>query len=368
MRERVQVMGPGHGKLEFFDPAENETIGRIFHPDEFAVSKSRTELMTAVARMSVATYDWEYRDKEQRGKVLADLREHGASLVSALAGDRPRGDLIDILSDTNHLTCNTDFHLPWEFLYLGDPNGEVSVSKFFGSNAVVGKHFSSTSTRRSLPSTLLGDRGPLTRFPVSSAIEFRYAEDIRLPSARSGAERAIFARLGIRTINLPSLISGNAASFSSLQAFVSASEHVTHFNCHAEPEVPAATHGAIYVTDTFKIDQTSIGTFELNEASIVVLYCCDGHTMRHDVQDTLASKFRSKRVEAVVATTGEIEDAYASRWAEHFYRALCAGETVPQSLLAARKAMLSEEDANPSALLYAYIGRPTASLRQKLVA
>src|SRR5664279_4760729 len=104
MRERIQVMGPGHGKLEFFDPAENETIDRVFHPDGFAVSKARTELMSAVAKMSVATYDWEYRDEDERGKVLADLREHGASLVSALAGDRPRENLIDILSDTTHLT------------------------------------------------------------------------------------------------------------------------------------------------------------------------------------------------------------------------------------------------------------------------
>jgi hypothetical protein len=368
MRERLQVMGPGHGKLEFFDPAENETVDRLFHPDEFALSNARTELMNAVAKMSLATYDWEYRGEDERGKVLSDLREHGASLVSALAGDRPRENLIDILSDTDHLTCNTDFHLPWEFLYLGDPDGPVSVSKFFGSNAVVGKHFSSTSTNRSLPSMLSGDRGPLTRLPANSAIEFRYAEDIRLPSAISGAERAIFTRLGIRTIDLPSLTSGNAASFSSLQAFVSASEHVTHFNCHAEPEVPAATHGAIYVTDTFKIDQASIGTFELNEASIVVLNCCDGHTMRHDVRDTIASKFRSKRIEAVVATTGEIEDAYASRWAEHFYRALWAGDTVPRSILAARKAMLSEEYPNLSALLYAYIGRPGAALRARLVA
>jgi hypothetical protein len=147
-----------------------------------------------------------------------------------------------------------------------------------------------------------------------------------------------------------------------------ASEHVTHFNCHADADFPSVSQGAIFVTKTFKIDKQSIAQLELNESSIVVLNCCSGHTMRHDVQETVATKFRSKRVEAVVATTGEIEDAYGSRWADHFYRALWRGETAPNSILVARRAMLAEENPNLSALLYAYIGRPSAALRAKLVA
>jgi len=366
MLERLQVIGPAGGRLEFIDLEENEGLG-VFNPDEGAMSEARTSLLAAVERLCEATYDWEYRGKDERDKVLDDLRQHGAELLSALAGSRPREDLIAILSRARHLTARSDQHLPWEFLYLGDVNGPASVFDFFGSNAVVGKHFESKANKRSSPSALSADRGPLTRLPSDLDVEFRYAEDSRLPSAISGAERAIFARLGVNIISLPTL-SDNKASRDRLHDFMGASEHLTHFNCHADADIPAKSQGAIFVTQVFKIDKQSIAELDLNESSIVVLNCCSGHTMRHDVQETVATKFRSKRVEAVVATTGDIEDAYGTRWAAHFYRALCGGQTAPQSILTARRAMLDEAHPNLSALLYAYIGRPSAALRTKLVA
>lgn len=332
------------------------------------MNEARTSLLGAIERLCTATYDWEYRGQDERDKVLLDLRNCGGALLTALAGHRPRGELIDVLSQTPHLTCRSDHHLPWEFLYLGDMNAAPSVLEFFGSNAVVGKHFDGTSSNRSLPAGLSGDRGPLTRLSDGTAVEFGYAEDSRLASASSGAERAIFNRLGVNIFDLPSLTPNVHASQEELETFLSASEHVTHFNCHADADIPSVSQGAIFVTKTFKIDKQNIGKLELNESSIVVLNCCSGHTMRHDVQETVAAKFRSKRVEAVVATTGEIEDAYGTRWAGHFYDALCRGETAPNSILAARRVMLAEEKPNLSALLYAYIGRPGAALRARLVA
>lgn len=366
MLKRLQVIGPSGGRLEFIDLEESEGFG-IFHPNEGAMSAARTSLLAAVERLCDATYDWEYRGQDERDKVLNDLREYGAKLLTALAGARPREELIAILSRARHLTALSDHHLPWEFLYLGDVDKPASVRDFFGSNAVVGKHFEKRSNKRSSPSTLSADRGPLTRLPNDVAVEFRYAEDSRLPSATSGAERAIFERLGVNIINLPAL-SDTKASRDQLHHFMGASEHLTHFNCHADPEIPAESEGAIFVTRVFKIDKRSIAELDLNESSIIVLNCCSSHTMRHDVQETVASEFRNKRVEAVVATTGNIEDAYGTRWAGHFYRALCGGQTAAQSILTARHAMLEETHPNLSALLYAYIGRPSAALRTRLVA
>ena len=364
---RLNAFGISQGQLQFTEPTANARINPPFLFDYREVEKKRSRLIDAVDGLCAATRDWHYREDDERDAVLTDLRDAGHGLVTAIAGLGGRDRLVDILSETTHLILQSDHHLPWEFLYLGSGTGPVDLGRFFGAHAVIGRPFDmpATALKRSRPSSQLRELGPLAARPADVPILLGYAEDDRLPSARSGRERDVFRDLSIQLTSLARL-SAHRGSEATLSDFMAKSETLTHFNCHAERSA-ATGPGALFVSEAYKVDRASIVKLEVCANSIIVLNCCSGHTMRHDVTDTLATIFMEKRVSAVVATTASIEDRYATRWAKHFYEALWSGEMVPQSILKARMKMLEEPSPNPSAMLYAYLGRDSARARAPVV-
>ncbi len=141
-------------------------------------------------------------------------------------------------------------------------------------------------------------------------------------------------------------------------------QHLAHFNSHAVPsdERDSRIKGKLFVSNEYELDEVRIDATQMCPGIIVVLNCCFGHTMRHTDDDFTADRILKPNVRAVVATTAAIHDRYATRWARCFYEALFDGQTVAASIVSARHQLLGEPNANPSALLYAYLGEFDAKL------
>lgn len=355
-------MGPTDGHLSFVDVRANSRIGDFPHASGPVWRASERLAETIERELTPLTSDWEYRSPDERIPVLEKLRDQGANLVSAMSGHRDRQLLVDLLSRVAHLNCQTDEHLPWEFLYLGDPAGPVSIDRFFGANAVMGRGSEDTSVNRAKPDNLPAGKGPLGELPHGVEFRFGYAEDNRLASARDGSENEIFSILGIATDKLCELSMSDPRSVVHLNEFLENSEHLTHFNCHAVPDT-VSDPGALFVSEKYEIDAVKLDAARICPSSIIVLNCCHGHTMRHGVETTIATRIMHSKPQAVVATTARIDDHYATRWAHCFYQALHGGLDVPGSIISARRELLSQPDPDPSALLYAYLGQPRAKLR-----
>ena len=356
----IRVIGPINGHLTFTD---------MFYSNPSYFTNLGNDVLRASERLGQAIEDhfiplvshWKWRGNDERQYVLDTLRDRGAALVTAMAGTRDRNDLVVLLQSMQQLCTQQDEHIPWEFLYLGDPSVPAALGNFFGAHAVVGRDIDDTAdthTQRARPARLIKNKGPLAEVPRD--LMFGYAEDNSLSSAKNGSENEIFTSLGIGIDKLVPLVKFKRESAERLSEFFAKSEVLTHFNCHTKPGTDESA-GVLFVTDHYEIDEVKLDAIKACPNSIVVLNCCNGHTLQHSVKTTLA-KLMVKKVQAVVAATSRIDDRYATRWAHHFYQALCDGLDVAQSILKARRQMLADPDPDPSALLYAYLGAPYATL------
>jgi hypothetical protein len=369
----ADVVGPfRRGKVHFIDNVKG-LLG-TFDPDEDILRNAGEHLADWVdSDFKHVLEDWKFHFDDVRLPVLEVLKTRGAALVTAFAGDGDRQLLVNLLSGIRHLRTYFDMHLPWEFMYLGDPEAEVRLDKFFGANAVIGRLPSQSNHRRRVTPSVLVDKGSFAGAPaddpdaVATANPYGYAEDVRLDSASYNTEYAIFTDRGIYPRRLAPVDKEDPHAMIKINAFLRDSMHLAHFNCHADPPKERNTiKGKLYVSDEFELDEARIDAATVYPGAIVVLNCCFGHTLRHGDLDTTAERLWKPHIPAIVATTAAIPDSYATRWARRFYDVLFAGQTVPASIATARQQLLAEPNPDPSALLYAYLGEPTARLSQPL--
>jgi hypothetical protein len=365
------AVGPCHEEVFFYSAKRGRALGR------FQLADDNTRLRNASGKLarwieeelSAVLWDWEWHLDDVREPVLEELKRRGAGLVTELAGRGDRAELVDLLSDIKHLSTSCDMHIPWEFLYLGDPDSALRLDKFFGAKAVIGRSPSpSNSLIRYKPNKVVPQEGSPGSVPAGAAC-YGYAEDIRLASAKSGNEFAIFTSLGIQPNRLSPLSKSDPEAIEKLNEFLLLdAQHLAHFNSHAEPSDDRDTNikGKLFVSNEYELDEEKIDAARLCAGVIVVLNCCFGHTMRHTDIDSTAERMLKSNVRAVVATTAGIQDGYATQWAQCFYKALFGGSTVPEAIIAARHQLLAGPNPDPSALLYAYLGEPSAALPPQL--
>lgn len=318
-------------------------------------------LSGAISQWIVASTDWEYRGDDEREPALQALRSAGIAAFKALEGDKP-GVLRYYLADVTYLESRVRReHIPWEFLYLGDAEGPVDLTLFLGHQLVVGRTVVSVMPNNPLAPANDPTIRTLNLYPPTlDGLVVGVAEDQTLDSARTGAERDIFTDNGVTIDVLPTIYSPR--QFHKVESFVENSPYLTHFNCHATPEQPrAGLPCALRVTESYHIPRTSVDALPLCEESIIVLNCCNGHTLEHSARDTLAVAFAQRGVAAVVASTERLVDDHATLWARHFYKRMFAGEAVGPALLAARREVIAITK-NPACLVYGFLGCHSAKL------
>jgi hypothetical protein len=308
--------------------------------------------------------DWDLRGPGEQEAHLDALRRAGRRLLDELASGGDGEEFLARLPNATLLIARTGRHIPWEFLYHGSLEGPVDIQQFVGAHAVVGRPYDSQRRGGATGGASVTKQSDFNRRRPSSRQPFGIAEDHRLHSADVGSERGVFSTLGLGIKVLGPLAVG-IPGLEKLKEFVETSNVLTHFNSHAEDflDKDGVRHAAIFVTDCFRIDLNNIQDLPMCEQSIVFLNCCKGMTLSFAKQKHVAGEFASRRVSAVIATTGEIPDAYATAWARAFYRSLGAGHSIADSILQARQEML-KQDRNPMALLYAFIGQHDASLAE----
>ncbi len=200
------VMGPCESiGVSFHDIGGNRPLGK-FSPKDTPLRNACERLAKWIEHeFEAVASDWEWHFDDVRLPALGELQRLGAELVTELAGIGERERFVDTLSGISHLCTSFDMHIPWEFLYLGDPTAEVSLDNFFGAKAAIGRAPTVGSSRvRARPHKLGADKGPLGSVPAGVA-PYGYAEDIRLTSAKDGSEFSVFTDLGIHPKRLDPL-------------------------------------------------------------------------------------------------------------------------------------------------------------------
>jgi hypothetical protein len=353
--DMLTVFGPSEGKYHFWG-SDRKTIPTPFSR---SMDGAITQLQQALAVLADTSTDWFDREDDEINTALEGLKTAGSNLFEALAPDPLVRDLLSMkLSTVSYLSALSHKNVPWEFIYLGDRNLPVNVFSFLGATRVVGRSLESFPIR-----TQSGLISPIVdKFKSVSpdkVITIRVAQDKRLKSAQLMTEVEILKRGDYDVNILPDL--HGPSSLETLTSFLSMSSFLTHFNCHADEEVPGISVNTIYVSNEFAVDRDLIKTMPIPQGSLIVLNCCHGQSFRHDVEDTLATSFASQRVAAVISATGRVDDTYATLWAEHFYTALFDGRTVGDSLLYARRAIITQTN-NPCCLMYSLLGEFSAYL------
>lgn len=309
----------------------------------------------AVRDLAAATVDWPDREPAERERAVAAVVKAGVRLRKAVAkDDAAEQALRRTLEGALLFEAQTDKHVPWAWLYFGDPESPPDVGLFLGHKAVVGY----IAPREAVRSNET-ERDPawdrFNRAPVDGPIDVNFAEDLRLASASTGAERMIFSGERWRLRALPTLRSEDAAALRKFYDFMAVPHHLAHFNTHAQAAA-GGDEASLTVSREFPIGAAQLtGPDVLCEDAVVVLNCCDGMAVSFGIEGCLAIRFSWAGAAVVVGTTSPIEDAYATRFARLFYGHLIEGRSVGHALTLARRAMLTPGES-PMCLSYALMG------------
>jgi hypothetical protein len=334
--------------------------------DQF--DKAMDVMGSAIRHLTVAGEDWALRGPDERTRAINRLRDAGYDLLTVIAGEQHRARFVSELRKTRFLQGGGERNVPWEFLYLGSREEPAELNNFFGANAAVGHPWDQEDDSSKLNQVRpLQNETPYSERPPGQPLISGLAEDRSLDSAKYGLEATMLLRRGLSPIRLQTLRGARKLALANFQSFLESAADLIHFNCHARAGTTTKT-GSLVVTDEFQIDREEIAGLAISLDAVVVLNCCHGLTLRRDTRGSIASAFAGRGVRAVVGPTNVVADDFATLWADHFYHALLTGEPVSAAILSARKELFAQPDANPMALLYAFIGEYDAKLEQERAA
>ena len=341
----------------------SRTLGQVT-----AFDAAMEDIGLAIDHMVIAGRDWADRGPDERQRALNRLRDAGYDLLTILAHEKDRDGFVKELLKTDYVQAGGERNVPWEFLYLGSREEPAVLQNFLGAHAAVGF----PGDRQDVPgwlgqtTSLRSDNRYAIRPPGQPLIS-GLAEDHTLDSAMTKAEAMVLAKWGLSPITLKPLRGARVGALDAFSAFLSDAIDLVHFNCHAQAG-GRNKPSQITLTDEFPIKETEIVGLAIEIDAIVVLNCCHGIALRRDTRDTVATAFADRGVRAIIGPTNEVADDFATLWADHFYAALVDGEAVGQAVLSARQSLFALPNANPLALLYAFIGEHDARLAQELAA
>lgn len=307
---------------------------------------------------------WEELKDVERQRYLLPLAKAGRSLLLAMDIEPNAEALREILEDVSKLSVGSRSRTPWEFLYLGDIEEPIEIGKFLGSRIVVGRWFASRKTTRRSGSPARGKELSLTTFYKIPENDYQVllAEDLELSSAKSGREKRVLEKYADEVFELIPLANGAEDDAQILRQNLSKSEALSHFNCHGLPAGrKGRQNGLIYITEKYEVGFPFAASISLAPHSIVVLNTCFGADLSPHRSRCIAAAFASSPGVTVVASYHKVEDGFASSWADAFYEALFAGNSVSDAMIFAKQRIIQTEQ-NPAILLYTIVGQFGAKL------
>lgn len=353
----VVRVSSGNGKFTFFLDDSSEQWDTF--PDMALVDSVASELRDAIGFMCEAAEDWNERPADEQALVLRELAATGERLLEAISGNKPTSVIIQKLSNIDILIPDASSMVPWEFLYLGDADGSIDVTHFLGASTLVARWYESITSARKQGRPSFGRTLEIDSiFGVpDDQYEILLAQDLRLSSAKNDRERRILENGTMSVLELPVLRHSQTESFELFKEILESSEVLSHFNCHAEAPRGGMPdkEGKVFVTDTFPVTHSDALRLSLTPNAIVVLNVCYGADLSEHRNWCMAPAFAKSEGSAVVAAYSRVPDGFASVWADAFYEHLFKGLTVWESMVEAKKRILSERN-NPAVLLYTLTG------------
>lgn len=353
----VCVFGPIEGafKFQYFNGNDYTRVGT---PHDDGWRAARAAVKKAVELLTMATPDWDDRSPGEREFALEAVKKAGVKLFISLIQESERHDFLRIFNSINFLTVSTERDIPWEWMYIGQPDLPCDPMNFLGARLVISQ---STNKSPTLISEAKSSRGwdrfnqplnPDSSIGTQPGIHVRIAEDNRFKSAKLGLERAIFSSHGVNFSVLDPLSPGIPNDKRKFYSFFNNDQALSHFNCHGQSDEPS-----IYVTNRFEltINDLNDSGHVVPDGSTVMLNCCNSITISYDETSSIARTFKKQGAGIVIGTTASIDDTYAAQFALAFYARYLKGESAGESLLQARHEVI-QKTSNPACLVYSLLG------------
>lgn len=328
--------------------------------DESRVAEARDASIRAISYLCRNNKRWQTNDSSVNEDILSRLAAAGANLLDELArhADGGRKEIAAGLTAGDVLSVGSRSMLPWEFIYLSDPEKDVRLSEFLGAQTLIARWYPDARSigRKTIPT--FGNQIEDIPFYHPPEFQIHLAQDDGLRSAVNGKERRIFEQFNVPLTELEPLSLANSESQDRLAEFIETSECLTHFNCHGEAANDPETDGPgrLYVTKRFAADYKFISSIDLMPGSMVILNACFGADLEANRKLCVSAAFARSEADTVLAAYHSLPDGMATTWARELYRQLLNGESIGIAMKGARDKILSEQE-NPNVLLYTLIGK-----------
>jgi hypothetical protein len=286
----------------------------------------------------------------------------GDALAVIQSAMRAVHDTVDNTRTISVQITTKNFFLPWELMYPVNLDEPLDPEHFWGMNYIISRNITipHLSTKAFVPTTI-----DVVHRPALGLLTNR-----ELPAVKE-SEIPFFESLEkagkITLAHLPALDPENQwEGLSEFKNFCNEPHDLIHFACHAfyEEELPIESY--ILLSDRFYITLMDMEVHELAVSNhpLVVMNACETGNLNPLYTSYFAGTFLKHGALGVVATECKVPDAFAADFTKQLYSSLLRGESLGESLLAARKHFLTTSD-NPSGLLYSMYARPSIRIIQK---
>jgi hypothetical protein len=288
--------------------------------------------------------------------IVLPLAELGRYALKRVFGSPQAFEAIEgiITSDreTHSQIISEDFLLPWNWLYPLSPDEALSFDHFWGMNHVISRLIVQDSRFETIT-------GPAIE--GTSQAKVGLIADRRL-AAVAEQEIPFFERLAgdsrIELLRFRVLDRMNRVEqIRALRDFLHNAFDLLHIACHAYYDEDTPSSSFIEMRGDFLISLLDMEVYDisLNGHPLVIWNAAGADAVGPTYSAGFPAWFLRRGAKGVIAPEANLSDDFAADFAAQLYQRLLEGQSIGQSLLAARRHFW-ETSANPLGLLYSMFG------------
>ena len=256
--------------------------------------------------------------------------------------------------------ASEDFFLPWELMYPQNVDEPLSCEHFWGMNLIISR----VIVQEHRPGAFVSPVIVVTPRPCLGLLTYDRLTGVtqkEIPFFRQLAAEGKIELLHLR--DLDPNPAKKAQEIREFRNFWQNPLNLAHFACHAIYDDKAPEKSYVLLTDRFAVSLMDIDVYEvaITGHPLIVMNACETGNLNPLYTSHFAAMLLKHGARGVVATECAVPDDFAADFVQQLYAHLLAGETLGDSLLAARRYFLEERD-NPSGLLYSMYAPPSIRL------
>lgn len=244
-----------------------------------------------------------------------------------------------------------DFFIPWELLYVANPEESLSTENFLGSRHIIARMLDRESP---FIMPYIYQSIPRIGLLMNNKLEYVKAKEMPFFDMLRRANKITLLKLGILN---PSRKREGLRDF---EVFLADHLDIAHFACHAYGDQERHMRSSMELSNEFEItldDLRMLEELRMPDNPIVILNACGTGNINSEHASFFAKDFLQFGARGVIATECEIPDDFAAEFTKQFYPEFLNGTPIGEALLKTRKYFI-EEHKNLTALIYSMYASP----------